>query len=73
VLLLGAELHPEGAALAQRAGEIADSRHAASLDGWPCATAGAGLAPGLLDGHAGIGLFYLRLHDRAVPSPLLIA
>ncbi|HVF77528.1 MAG TPA: lanthionine synthetase LanC family protein [Solirubrobacteraceae bacterium] len=72
VLLLGADLRPEGAELAQRAGEIAASRHAGGLEGWPCATTGAGLAPGLLDGHAGIGLFYLRLHDRAVPSPLLI-
>jgi lantibiotic modifying enzyme len=71
-LLAGERLHPQGAALARRAGEIAASRHAGSLDGWPCGIAGAGLAPGLLDGHAGIGLFYLRLHDRAVPSPLLI-
>ncbi len=72
VLLLGADLRPEGTQLAQRAGEIAASRHAAGLDGWPCATAGAGLVPGLLDGHAGIGLFYLRLHDRALASVLLI-
>ncbi len=72
VLLLGAELHADGVALAQRAGEIAASRHAASLDGWPCGVTGAGLMPGLLGGHAGIGLFYLRLHDRTVPSPLLI-
>jgi len=71
-LLAGAALHPQGAALARRAGEIAASRHAAGLDGWPCGTTGAGLAPGLLGGHAGIGLLYLRLHDRAVPSPLLI-
>ena len=71
-LLRGAALHPEGAVPAQRAGEIAASRHAGSLDGWPCGAAGAGLAPGLLRGHAGIGLLYLRLHDRAVPSPLLV-
>ncbi len=71
VLLLGAELRPAGAVLAQRAGEIAASRHAGGLDGWPCGAPGTGLAPGLLHGHAGIGLFYLRLHDRAVPSPLL--
>jgi len=71
-LLLGAELRPEGAVLAQRAGEIAASRHAGSLDGWPCGAAGTGLAPGLLHGHAGIGLFYLRLHDRSVSSPLLV-
>jgi lantibiotic modifying enzyme len=71
-LLAGEGLHPQGAALARRAGEIAASRHAGSLDGWPCGHAGAGLAPGLLGGHAGIGLFYLRLHDRAVPSPLVV-
>jgi len=71
-LLAGVALHPQGAELARRAGEIAASRHAGSLDGWPCGIAGAGLAPGLLGGHAGIGLLYLRLHDRAVPSPLLI-
>jgi lantibiotic modifying enzyme len=72
VLLLGAELaSDEAATLARRAGEIAASRHAGSLDGWPCG-AGGGLAPGVLAGHAGIGLFYMRLHDPAVPSPLLI-
>jgi lantibiotic modifying enzyme len=71
-LLRGAELWGEGGVLARRAGEIAASRHARSLDGWPCGAAGAGLAPGLLRGHAGIGLLYLRLHDRAVPSPLLV-
>jgi lantibiotic biosynthesis protein len=71
-LLAGVELRPDGALLARRAGEIAASRYAGGLDGWPCGPAGAGLAPGLLRGHAGIGLFYLRLHDRAAPSPLLI-
>jgi lantibiotic modifying enzyme len=71
-LLLGAELLRAGEAPARRAGEIAASRYAGSLDGWPCGPANAGLAPGLLHGHAGIGLFYLRLHDRCVPSPLLI-
>lgn len=57
---------------AEIAAEIAASRHAASLDGWPCGPANAGWAPGLLGGHAEIGLLYLRLHDRGVPSPLLI-
>jgi lantibiotic modifying enzyme len=75
VLLLGAELlsdaAPERVALAQRVGEIGIGRYAGSIDGWPCGGAG-GLAPALLAGHAGIGLFYLRLHDRTVPSPLLI-
>ncbi len=62
---------PEHAALAQRVGDVAAGRYAGSVDGWPCGT-GGGLAPGLLDGHAGIGLFYLRLHDAAIPSPLLL-
>ena len=29
--------------------------------------------PALLNGDAGIGLFFLRLHDPAVPSALLLA
>ncbi|HET7544391.1 MAG TPA: lanthionine synthetase LanC family protein [Polyangiaceae bacterium] len=39
---------------------------------WPCGLKGAGEAPGLLLGLAGIGHFYLRLHDSTVPSPLLL-
>jgi lantibiotic modifying enzyme len=72
VLLHGAELLPAGAALARRAGEVGAGRYAGSIDGWPCGVAG-GLAPALLGGHAGIGVFYLRLSDDTVPSPLLIA
>jgi len=76
VLLLGAERLPDSApervALAQRVGAVGAGRHGASVDGWPCGTPGD-RAPALLTGHAGIGLFYLRLHDRTVPSPLLIS
>ncbi|MDX6705618.1 MAG: lantibiotic biosynthesis protein [Solirubrobacteraceae bacterium] len=75
VLLLGAELFPDAAAqrasIARRVGEVGIGRYGASIDGWPCGVP-AGPTPGLLAGHAGIGLFYLRLHDRTVPSPLLI-
>jgi lantibiotic modifying enzyme len=75
VLLLGAELladaAPERVALAQRVAAVGAGRYAASVDGWPCGAPG-GRAPALLTGHAGIGLFYLRLHDRTVPSALLI-
>ena len=75
VLLLGAAALSDGAsphaALARRAGEIGIGRYAASVDGWPAGAAG-GAPPGLLGGHAGIGLFYLRLHDRTVPSALLV-
>jgi lantibiotic modifying enzyme len=40
---------------------------------WPCGVVSGGETPGLLLGTAGIGHFYLRLHDsRAVPSVLLL-
>ena len=40
---------------------------------WPCGVPGGGDTPNLLLGLAGIGYFYLRLHDPAtVPSVLLI-
>ncbi len=71
VLLLGAALHPEGAALARRIGDVGAGRYAASVDGWPCGVPG-GVAPSLLGGHAGIGVLYLRLHDPTVPSALLV-
>jgi lantibiotic biosynthesis protein len=75
VLLLGADqlsdAMPDRAPLAQRVGEVGIGRYTSSVDGWPCGVRG-GLAPALLVGHAGIGLFYLRLHDKTVPSPLLI-
>lgn len=67
VLLLGGDLHPDGAQLARRAGEVAAGRYAGTVDGWPCER-----SPTLLGGHAGIGLLYLRLHDGALPSPLLV-
>lgn len=42
----------------------------ASNGAWPCGTL-IGDTPNLLLGRAGIGYFYLRLHDPAVPSILL--
>ena len=68
VLLLGAELLPEGAALARRVAEVGVGRYGTSLEGWP---AGGGRTPALLTGDAGIGLFLLRVGDPAVPSALL--
>jgi hypothetical protein len=38
---------------------------------WPCGVQG-GETPGLMLGLAGIGLFYLRLHDPAIPSALML-
>jgi lantibiotic modifying enzyme len=46
-------------------------RHHDSGD-WPCGVPGGDQTPGLLLGLAGIGHFYLRLHDTSVPSPLLL-
>lgn len=36
---------------------------------WPCGS--RGVTPGMMLGLAGIGYFYLRLHDRTIPSVLL--
>ena len=38
---------------------------------WPCGSRG-GETPDLMLGLAGIGYLYLRLHDKRVPSPLLL-
>lgn len=53
------------------AGEDGLERHH-SQGVWPCGIEGGGETPGLLVGLAGIGHFYLRLHDSAIPSPLLL-
>ncbi|MBV8808301.1 MAG: hypothetical protein JO033_06460 [Acidobacteriaceae bacterium] len=39
---------------------------------WPCGLAGTNELPDLMLGLAGIGHFYLRLADPALPTPLLI-
>jgi lantibiotic modifying enzyme len=39
---------------------------------WPCGIRDGGNSPGLMLGLAGIGLFYLRLHDPTIDSPLLL-
>lgn len=39
---------------------------------WPCGLPQGGETPSLMLGLAGIGHFYLRLHDAAVPSALLL-
>ena len=45
--------------------------HGPGAAGFPCGIL-QGETPGLLLGLAGIGMFYLRLLDRGVPSPLLV-
>ena len=39
---------------------------------WKCGVPGGGGSPGLLLGLAGIGHFFLRLHDRSIPSGLFL-
>lgn len=46
-------------------------RYATSGRSWPCGT-GGGETPNLMLGLAGIGYFYLRLHDQTTPSILIL-
>jgi lantibiotic biosynthesis protein len=59
------------ARLAAELGAVALERHEAdpTSNDWPCGAAG-GSAPGLFRGLSGIGWWFLRLHDWAIPSPL---
>lgn len=57
---------------ARRVGRMGIERHLATGAPWPCGVPGGGETPNLMLGLAGIGWFYLRLHDPAVPSVLLV-
>jgi lantibiotic biosynthesis protein len=57
-----------GHELAHELGHTALERYG-SVREWPCG-AGAGTSPSLFRGLAGIGWWFLRLHDHAIPSPL---
>lgn len=65
---------PELARVAEKVGWDGIQHYAQFDLPWPCGVQGAGETPGLMLGLAGIGHFYLRLHDpAAAPSVLLIA
>ena len=66
-LARSADLHP----VVLSAARTGIERHHDSGD-WPCGVPGGDQTPGLLLGLAGIGHFYLRLHDAMVPSPLML-
>ncbi|MEO8288405.1 MAG: lanthionine synthetase LanC family protein [Chloroflexota bacterium] len=74
VLMQGARLPADdGDDFARLASMIANqgiARFSSSMT-WPCGT-GHGQAPGLMLGLAGIGHFYLHLHDPSLPSALLL-
>ncbi|SNT12030.1 MULTISPECIES: lanthionine synthetase LanC family protein [unclassified Azospirillum] len=74
-LLLDAGLwlgRPELTALAAAAGYRGIERHAVPRIPWPCGLHGVGELPGLMTGLAGIGHFYLRLHDPLTTGSLLL-
>ena len=73
LLLASEKLHrPELRRLCEQAGSQGIVQYSNDDMPWPCGTINAGETPGLLLGLAGIGYFYLRLHDSAtVPSVLL--
>jgi type 2 lantibiotic biosynthesis protein LanM len=59
--------------LAEQVGLIGVEQYQKTYSPWPCGVLQGGETPGLLLGLAGIGHFYLRLHDPAgVPSVLII-
>jgi lantibiotic modifying enzyme len=74
VLLCGASVLGEqwhkGADLSEDLGRVVLQRYdAAAGNKWPSGVAG-GTTPGLFRGLSGIAWWFLRLHDRAIPSPL---
>ncbi|MFD0592128.1 lanthionine synthetase LanC family protein [Catellatospora coxensis] len=73
VLLHAADIlgEPSHTALVRDVAEAGREHHDHPDRPWPCGTR-EGSTPGLMCGLAGIGLFYLRLHDPAVPSVLLL-
>jgi type 2 lantibiotic biosynthesis protein LanM len=75
VLSYGAEiLGPatnENTAIVSRVAEFGIKRYLAMDQNWPCGTH-SGETPNMMLGLAGIGHFYLRLHDPSIPSILLL-
>lgn len=64
---------PEYADAAEHFGDTAISSIAANNASWPCGVQEGGETPGLMLGLAGIGHFFLRLHDPALtPSVVMI-
>jgi type 2 lantibiotic biosynthesis protein LanM len=58
--------------LAEQVGLTGVEHYRKTHSPWPCGVLQGGETPGLLLGLAGIGHFYLRLHDPAVPPVLII-
>jgi Lanthionine synthetase C-like protein/HopA1 effector protein family len=75
VLLIGNRVLGEefaiGTKVAKEVARVGIEMYAKSGHQWPCGTAG-GTTPSLMVGLAGIGYFYLRLYNPAIPSVLLL-
>jgi lantibiotic modifying enzyme len=63
---------PELLDQARDVGRAGIALHARPEAPWPCGVLGGGETPSLMLGLAGIGHFYLRLHDPSLPTPLLV-
>jgi type 2 lantibiotic biosynthesis protein LanM len=75
LLIFGAEVlnRKDWAAAAQHLGLQGIQMYEKNRLPWPCGVLGGGETPNLLLGLAGIGHFYLRLHDAAAyPSVLMV-
>ena len=70
-LLCGEAALAEGRPVAVALGVAAIERYGAVPGEWPCGAAG-GTNPGLFRGLSGIAWWLLRLHDPAIPSPLML-
>jgi hypothetical protein len=63
---------PGYTAIAEAIGRQGIERYHEPRRPWPSGLTAGGDTPGLMLGLAGIGYFYLRLHDHATPSVLTI-
>jgi lantibiotic modifying enzyme len=75
LLIYGAQvLHrPDYHAAAQQLGLKGIETYEKNRLPWPCGVLGGGETPNLLLGLAGIGYFFLRLHDPMMVPSILIA
>jgi lantibiotic biosynthesis protein len=60
----------EAVALAYELGRVSLERRNTNGTDWPCGV--PGMTPSLFQGLSGIGWWFLRLHDHAIPSPLTL-
>jgi lantibiotic modifying enzyme len=73
LLLLGADdlNRPELRVCAEETGSRGIAYYEEQRSPWPCGVPGAGETPNLMLGLAGIGYFYLRLHDSTTTPSIL--